>query len=193
MSEQGWKNYIEQAGNEPRELLVKALDLIEARGEALDLGAGSLRDSRFLLSRGFTHVTAVDKTAVRDEILAEFPPENFSYHVSKFGEFDFKKNTYDLVNAQYSLHLIPSRIFSRVFASILGSIKPGGFFVGQLLGERDEWNDTESDWTFKTKEEIEILFSNFKIIDLEEKEYTDKTASGNSKKWHQFNIIVQKM
>jgi hypothetical protein len=47
--------------------------------------------------------------------------------------------------------------------------------------------------TFHTKEQAEGLFSDFSIIVFEEKERNGKTANGQPKHWHLFNVIARKI
>lgn len=194
MREANWQEYYKNTESTPRSLLVKAVDLItNEKDEALDLGAGSLRDSRFLLSIGFKQVTAVDKTKIGKEILSEFKEKPFSYYVDTFENFDFEENKYDLINAQNSLPFNPRESFSKVFTSIVRSLKPEGIFVGNFFGERDEWNTGDDQKTFHTKSEIESLFSRFEILEFEESEKDGPTASGQIKHWHIFEIIARKV
>ena len=44
----------------PRPLLIKAVGLVERKQQALDAGAGALNATKYLLSAGFAHVTALD-------------------------------------------------------------------------------------------------------------------------------------
>src|ERR1700733_3592381 len=92
-----WKDYFENTkGKPPRPLLVTALGFVKNREEALDLGSGALNDSAYLISEGFKHVTALDKTPVAQEIAEKFPKDVFKYVTASFEDFDFPKNTFDL-------------------------------------------------------------------------------------------------
>ena len=49
-----WSQYIAKTKNKsPRPLLVRALSYVKNKNKALDLGAGALNDSRYLLENGF--------------------------------------------------------------------------------------------------------------------------------------------
>ena len=45
---------------------------------------------------------------------------------------------------------------------------------------------------FLSKNDVLKLFNNFKIIKFEEIEQNSKTAAGDLKHWHIYNIIAQK-
>jgi len=191
--DKGWKGYYEHTkGRPPREFLLRAMPFVKNKNEALDLGSGALNDARFLLSAGFNHVTAVDAEPVAQEDANSLPNDKISYTVSSFENFDFVSETYDLVNAQYSLPFNPKSTFPKVFEKIILSLKPGGIFTGQFFGINDSWNMSRPEMTFQTKEETERLLTGLKIIELEEKEFDKKTALGEQKHWHIFNIIAEK-
>ena len=102
-----WKNYFNNTKNQPsRPLLVKAVTFVKSKDQALDLGAGALMDSIYLLSQGFSHITALDKEPVAKEIADNLPKDRFSYIISPFESYDFPKDKFDLINAQYSLLFI---------------------------------------------------------------------------------------
>ena len=56
-----WKKYYKDTeGRPPRKELIEALEFVQNRDSALDLGAGAMQDSVYLLSQGFKEVIAVD-------------------------------------------------------------------------------------------------------------------------------------
>jgi ribosomal protein L11 methylase PrmA len=56
-----WRKYIEKRSTAShRPLLVEALKYVGHRGVALDFGAGSMNDSKYMLAEGFEHVIAMD-------------------------------------------------------------------------------------------------------------------------------------
>lgn len=58
-----WENYYNaHANRKPNEQVVRAAALCREREEALDLGAGTLIESKFLLDNGFKKVTAIDSS-----------------------------------------------------------------------------------------------------------------------------------
>ena len=193
MSEHNWKQYYEQTKEiPPRPSLIKAVELVQNKNEALDLGSGALNDTQYLLSAGFEHITAVDKTSINEEVIQQFPENQISYVVSSFEDFNFEENTYDLINAQYSLPFASKESFDRIMESIIKSLKPDGVFVGNFFGDRDEWNTPSSKIIFNTKEQTEKLLSELKIVEFTEEEREGNTAAGNIKHWHVFHFIAVK-
>ncbi len=66
----GWEIYVENTkGAKPRPILVKAIELVKEKNEALDLGSGAMNDVRYMIQVGFKHVTAVDAEPVAKDIV----------------------------------------------------------------------------------------------------------------------------
>jgi tellurite methyltransferase len=193
MSEQGWSKYVEKTKERgPRELLVEAMQFVAGRDAALDLGAGALHDSKYLLQQGFKHVIAVDRENLAQEIADALHSEQLEYKIASFEEFDFRESAFDIVNAEYSLPFNPPQTFGSVFAKLKQSLKPEGVFAGQLFGDRDEWASHNPKMTFCTRAEAEELLRDLEVIKFEEEEKDGKPVIGNIKHWHIFHIIARK-
>ena len=90
-------------------------------------------------------------------------------------------------------HLWIKNNFDVVIEKIKKSLKINGIFVGTFFGDKDGWNNkTSRTENFQTKEEIEMMFEDFEILELLEKE-EDKTAVNEKiKHWHTFHITAKK-
>ncbi|KND47582.1 MAG: SAM-dependent methyltransferase [Parcubacteria bacterium C7867-006] len=193
MSNSDWVTYFNQTKDrKPRPLLVEAIEHVNSRNEALDLGSGALNDVRFLVSEGFNHVTAVDHEPLAQDIINNFPKDIVDYVICDFIDFNFEKDKFDLINSQYSLPFIYPDYLLKIIASIEDSLVTGGIFTGQFFGINDEWNVGNSKMNFHTKEQAEELLSKFKVIKFTEDESDAITAAGKMKHWHIFHFIVQK-
>jgi tellurite methyltransferase len=176
----------------PRPLLIKAAALVERREHALDAGAGALNATKYLLSAGFAHVTALDASPHAQKIAKELPPEQVTFVLSRFEDFEFRGNPYDLVNAEFSLPFINRGHFLPVFAKLLNSVRDGGIFTGQLFGVNDSWNVENSGMSFHTRAEVEELFRDFELLQFEEEDHPGTTKLGEPKHWHIFHIIASR-
>jgi tellurite methyltransferase len=187
-----WSRFFKITKDHPQwALLERAASLFNQPGHALDLGAGAGRDTRHLLAQGWT-VTAVDREAYAVALLAELPRDSLQVVQSSFEDFDYGRAVYDLVSAQFALPFNPRASFNSVFARIKQSLKPGGIFTGQFFGIRDQWNTPEATMTFLTREQVDELLRDMRVIELMEEEHMGNTATGESKYWHVFHVIVQK-
>jgi trans-aconitate methyltransferase len=174
----------------PRPLLLKAAALVDRKEHALDVGAGALNATKYLLSAGFSHVTALDASPHAQKAAEEIPRQQVTFVLSRFEDFPFPANSYDLVNAEFSLPFMNRGNFESVFPKLLNSIRGGGIFTGQLFGTNDSWNVENSGMTFHTRPQVEAFFSAFELIHLEEEDHPGTTKLGEPKHWHIFHIIA---
>lgn len=185
-----WRPYYQLTKDLPPSTgLVKAIELLGKTGEALDLGCGAGRDTRYLLAYGFK-VTAVDRDAASLSMLIELPTEQLRLVQSSFEVFTFEH--YDLVNAHYALPFLQKDQFSSVFAPLKASLNSGGVFVGQLFGIHDSWNIHESHLTFFSRTQALAQLEDLKVIEFEEQDSDGVTAEGQPKHWHVYHIIACK-
>jgi len=174
----------------PRPLLIKAAALVARREHALDAGAGALNATNYLLSAGFGHVTAVDASPRAQKLAEELPREQVTFVLSRFEDFEFTENHYDLVNAEFCLPFMNREHFVPVFTRTLRSVRGGGIFTGQLFGTNDSWNVENSGMTFHTRAAVEVFFHKFELLQLEEEDHPGTTKLGEPKHWHIFHIIA---
>lgn len=188
-----WYDYAERAQKSPpRPLLVEAVGFVTNRDAALDIGAGALNDSRFLLDAGFAAVTALDAEPVAQATADSLPADRFRYVISSFESFDFPVAALDLLNAQYALPFIRGDAFERVFAAIIASLKPGGIVTGQFFGDRDDWVGTPN-MTFHSEAEARSLLAPLAVLSFrEEDDPNSQTLSGKPKHWHLFHFIARR-
>ncbi len=188
-----WKKYNDNlSAKPPRALLVEAVTYAEGKGKALDIGAGSMMSSKFLLENGFEYVIAIDSDTDAPRFAKKIKSEKFHFVHGSISNFTLKPSTYDFINAEFSLPFLSQDEFENLFPVILNSLTVGGIFTGQLFGDRDAWNKKSKDRIFHSKNKIEKLFANVKIHKLWEEEADKKTALGTMKHWHTFHFIVEK-
>ena len=187
-----WSDFCKiTSGRQPREILLKALGSVRHKGKALDIGAGALNETRYLLGQGF-EVTAVDSEPVSAEVAARIQDEKLHFEAVSYEDFKFRKDSYDLAAALYALPFTPPEHFKAVVQKLLGSIKTGGVFVGQFFGPDDEWNDGSSRINFVSGSDVKDMFKPFEILSFEEEKGPGTTATGGTKYWHIFHVIAKK-
>ncbi len=189
-----WKKYTDKKKGQPHnKLLEEAMDFVVNKDSALDLGAGALNDTIYLVSKGFKEIIAIDSERNADEVYKELPQDKVQYLTKSFEEYDFPADYFDLVSAQYALPFASPQSIEDIFQNIKQSLKLGGIFTGQLFGPNDEWNTSETTLTFLNKESVEKLLDGMEVIKLDETERDNKTALGVMKHWHVFDIIARKV
>jgi tellurite methyltransferase len=174
----------------PWPLLMRAAALLPHGGRALDLGAGSGRDTRYLLAHGF-EVTAVDASVYAVDRLSALRDDRLRIVHSTFEAFPFEPQTYDLISAQFALPFVPEPAFSAVFARIMEALHPGGVFAGQFFGVNDQWNTTDSRMTFVTRARAEKLLRGLDVVELREEDTDGHTADGSPKHWHVYHVLAR--
>lgn len=188
-----WKKYIDKRkGAPPRGSLLEAVRHVRGRSVAVDLGAGSMNDCRYLLSCGFVRVIAIDYDDAAEECAKEFADEaRFSFWKGLFNDFKLPSEV-DLINASYALPFSQPEVFGSLIGNIKQSLKKEGVFCGQLFGDRDEWNAPGTDKTFLRRQEAEAIFKDMEVLKFLEEEGNNNSALGNMKHWHVFHFIARK-
>jgi tellurite methyltransferase len=193
-----WHDFYEAVEHRPpHETLLKALALFgdEPDGErfAIDLGCGSGRDTLELLRRGW-RVLALDREnegikRLRKSVTQQQQPK-VQTRVTPFEKLH-NLPACDFINASFSLPFCAPIHFAGVWDMIVRAIGPRGRFAGTFFGERDSWAQTSS-MTFHTRNQVERLLGPFKIEDLHEEDIDGKTALGETKHWHIFEVVALK-
>lgn len=182
-----WKNYFKiHIDREPRPQLLKALDF-SLKGKALDLGSGTFNETKLLLEH-FGEVVAVDSSPD----VPDFKHPNLKFYNVDFKDYDFPADTFDLINAEFSLPFYGKDGFGYFFEKILKSLKKDGVFSGNLFGVNDSWNTPDSKLFFHSSKELDYLFENVEMIFFNEEEKYGTSANGDIKHWHIFNFIIKK-
>lgn len=159
---------------------------------ALDLGAGTLVESKFLLDSGFNKVVAVDSSPEIKKFAESINDDRLETLVNPFRDLVLSPDEFDLISAQYALPFYGPKGFDDFIVELVSSLKAGGVFVGQFFGERDGWNTPDSKLAFQTKEEAMALLKNLKVEEFIEEEKDGTTAAGEAKHWHVFHFIATK-
>lgn len=178
-----WNTYSQKTkDHNPRPILVEAVSLCTYKSNALDLGAGALNESRYLVSQGFT-VIAVDSSPSTAEMA-----EGLDVRTVSMEEFEYPRDSFDLVAALYALPFVPKDHIPMVVQKIQESLHPEGIFVGQFFGKRD-WRSKEC--STHTEEEVREVLSNMHILKFFEQESDMPTADGIIKHNHVFHVIAK--
>lgn len=194
-----WQDYYRAVeGRPPRPTLLAALDQFEGESShssppfAVDLGCGDGRDTVELLRRGW-RVLAIDGEPEAITRLRQRPDLDRSGLETRVQRFEVLTlpPAVDLINASFCLPFCPPTDFPDLWEEIGIALRTGGRFCGQLLGNRDDWA-TYPDLTHHHRAQVEQLLTGFDIEQLDEEEHPGRTALGDEKYWHLFNIVARK-
>ncbi len=199
-----WKEYYDLIGEKGHtKNLEEAISYCEKKDFALDIGAGNLRDTKFLLSNGF-EVTAVDISSESERLAKDLNDPKLTMFNGRIGEFEFPGEHFSLVNAQGILFHIHKDRFDFVMKKIKKSLKSGGVLCADFIGEHDDWNyETETKYIL-TKENLDLLKEDFDIKSLHDYEADESEETREmkavyknnpnykAKHWHHMDIIAVK-
>lgn len=201
-----WSAYYQAVvGRPPRETLVVALDRFAAEfaaqpqsrsrvtaGLAVDLGCGDGRDTVELLNRRW-RVIAVDGESEAITRLRQRQDINRTYLETRVQRFEnlVLPPEVDLINASFCLPFCARDHFPVLWEEIVTALRPGGRFCGHLFGDRDSWT-RYTDISYHTRQQVDQLLASFEVELLDEEEHPGKTALGEAKDWHLFNIVARK-
>ncbi|MEG4518376.1 MULTISPECIES: class I SAM-dependent methyltransferase [unclassified Microcoleus] len=195
---QNWVTYYQAVeGRPPHKTLLKALSifdtepLLERPRFAVDLGCGDGRDTVELLRRGW-RVLAIDREQNAFDRLLDRPIQRdlLQTQLMRFETLTLPQSI-ALINASFCLPFCQPADFPHLWETIVTSLNPGGYFCGQLFGDRDSWA-VYPDRTHHTREQIQVLLKPFEIEWFDEEEHPGVTALGEEKHWHIFHIVARK-
>jgi tellurite methyltransferase len=106
----------------PEAVVLEAMALAPAQGDALDIACGTGRHSRALAAAGW-RVTAIDNSAVALEILRNQPTEGIEIIQADLETAQLECERYDLICDTCFLH-------RPLFSQMRDALRPGGLFVG---------------------------------------------------------------
>ncbi len=195
-----WTNYYQAvAGRPPRETLMAALEafatepLPSATARfAVDLGCGNGRDTVELLRQGYL-VLAIDaepEAIAQLNQRSDIDPARLETRIQSFESLSLPVNV-DLINASFCLPFCPPEQFPTLWQKIVSALRPGGRFCGHLFGDRDTWIKYPNR-SHHTRAQVDELLKPFDIELLDEEEHPGKTALGEEKYWHIFNIVARR-
>ena len=187
------EKYYDNTENEmPNYTVKKFIELNVEPGNAVELGCGAGRDTVYLIRNGW-NVLAIDREDVETRIVSKLlveELEQFEFFKQRFEDIELENS--NLVVANFSLPFCNKNDFKKLWAKINHSILKDGYFVGNFLGDKDEWKIAKEKMTFLTKDQVMELFRNFEIVDFKEVEKDGLTGLGKMKHWHIFNVIAKK-
>jgi cyclopropane fatty-acyl-phospholipid synthase-like methyltransferase len=193
-----WNEYNKNtANNPPRKLCQEAVGLVEHKDFALDVGAGALNDTKYLLSLGFT-VKAVDYNPSVHNLATDINSQRLSVEVSSLEDYNPPKNTFNYINAMFTLPFVKPEYFKEVFGRLYESLADNGIMAFQLFGDKDQWADTTGEdrfhvnMTFLDKDQVFDLLKGKNVIKNEEVLEETKLAVGGYRNSHEFRIILKK-
>ncbi len=186
-----WDWYYQLVGERPNSLVMSVLEeYVQARGAALDLGAGNLRDSKFLRRAGFTRVVAVD----RSETSLAYSTEGVELYIQPIQDYQAEPDAFDFVISCNTLFFLAEASVEKVFRNVLSGLRTGGVFACNVLGPEDDWVFQGVPVSFFLKRDIPRLCAGFEVIDVNSVHFDQpsRTMGRPPKHWHQWCFVLRK-
>jgi SAM-dependent methyltransferase len=166
-------------------------------GYALDMGAGNLRDTKYLLQKGYT-VTAIDSSPLSIQMAQNLDNPNLEMFGDVVGNYSFPPEHFSIVNAQGLLFHFQKPRFLFLIQKIYETLKKGGVLSANFIGEKHSWNYEATSKTIVNKKELEEILEGFEIVFLKEfeEDESEETVKIKGKEkpthWHAINVIAVK-
>jgi SAM-dependent methyltransferase len=195
--EQDWAAYYRYTqGREPRPLFLRGLEALAAAGRgpgtAVDVGSGDGTETMRLLDAGW-RVVAIDSAPAAAEVLAPRvhgeARDRLEIRTEPADEVDLP--ALDLLYSAYVLSYLPPDAFARLWAHAREALRPGGFIVVNIFGDRHEWAGKEPDTTFLSRAEVEALLHGLEVIVIDELE-EDGTSFLGPTHWHVWDVVARR-
>ena len=195
--EQDWAAYYRYTlGREPRPLFLHGLEALAAAGvgpgTAVDVGSGDGTETMRLLDAGW-RVVAIDSAPAAAEVLEPRVPDGardrLEIRTEPADEVDLPP--FDLLYSAYVLSYLPPDAFTRLWAQARQALRPGGFIVVNIFGDRHEWAGKEPDTTFLSRDEVERLLDGLEVVALDELEEDGNSFIGPTH-WHVWDVVARR-
>ncbi|GAA4892107.1 methyltransferase family protein [Stackebrandtia albiflava] len=187
-----WTPYFDKTtGLPPRELYLEAVERFSGPGLAVDLGFGAGNETMDLLSRGWEVVAVDADPAAAPRLHARADGAGAERLTTVTGTIeDFDMPRADLVHAGSSVFFVPAARFTETWDRIVASLRPGGRFAGNLLGERDDWAANPA-MTPVSRSTLDEMLAGLEVEHLHEQDEDGRSMQG-PKHWHAYHVVARK-
>lgn len=189
-----WRDYYAKAlarAHAPRTAFAAGLNQTGLRS-AIDCGCGTGSDIAYLAQLGYqVHGFDINPDAI-SICQKRFACEpRVALTAISFEAFDYPVCALVIANA--SLYFAAPSRFQATWQAINTSLVPGGVFAGDFMGVNDSWaSGYRSPTTALSREQVQALFSDYEIVQLDERDEQGKTLIGKIKHWHSFSVVAIK-
>lgn len=186
-----WDAYFAAVDSKPLHPFLASLSsVVKGPGLAYDLGCGAGQGSVWLAGQGF-RVIAIDMQAAALKCLTARIPEAVSITPIQANICEIELLPCDLVLCAFTLFILPAEEFATVWEKIRNSLRPGALFIGQVLGERDDW--VNDGYSYVTPVQWGSLCAEYEPLVVEEIERDGVDIVGNPKHWHITHFCLKRV
>ncbi|NUS04092.1 MAG: class I SAM-dependent methyltransferase [Nonomuraea sp.] len=184
-----------RAGRGPNAFVAEALGVLTSsgsgvRGRALDIGAGPLNDTLFLLELGFS-VDAVDTDPCTVALAAARRHPRLTIVHADVRDMDIEAGAYSFMVAIHVLPFLPRADVVRLAVAMSDGLAAGGVLCCTFFGPEDAWAGRPGR-TFLRAPEAGALFHRLEPVVLREERYDGVDARDEPKFWHVVRCVFRK-
>jgi len=181
-----------RAGSEANPFLIDALSHLPTNGtRALDVGAGPLNDTRFLLRAGLS-VDAVDHDPLVARLAKEVRDRRFNFVQADIRDFKIARGAYALIVAIHTLPFLRCDAVFRLVPRLVDGLENDGVLCCTMFGPEDGWAACRPHMTFLSRPEVEALFRPLEPLSFVETRFDGVTANNRAKRWHVMRCIFRR-
>lgn len=217
MSSGSWENIYSEQGRVQMDILdsvVKAADLFQRKEfkKILDLGCGTGRNTLYLAKKGFeVHACDISETGISltRELVQKEKINNVEFSIQNMYSLKYDNNIFDGVLCIWVQSHGMKREVQKGINEIRRVLKEGGVVVTDFpsvedssygVGEKIEKNtfvggragEEDIPHHYTNREELSEMFSEFKKVKINEKDYTYTAENGKKKIIKAFLVIAEK-
>lgn len=189
-----WQDYYKRTKNKPHHVRTQLAAELNTSGvlTAIDCGCGTGSDAHYLSQLGY-QVNGFDINEDSVALCKKRFGKDDSVVISHSSFEEFQYGQCGVVIAHSSLYFSDPFHFPKTWRAISQSLQSGGVFSGDFLGIDDSWVLEGKHQTNPiSRLQIEDLFSDFNIIQFDERNELGKTALGREKHWHTYSVVAVK-
>jgi SAM-dependent methyltransferase len=157
---------------------------------ALDVGAGPLNDTRFLLGAGLS-VDAVDRDPLVARLAGAINDRRLNFVQADIRNFNIARGAYALIVAIHALPFLERDDVFRLVPRLVDGLEKDGVLCCTMFGRNDGWAACRPRMTFLSRPEVETLFRPLEPLSILEARYDGTTASDQPKHWHVMRCIFR--
>lgn len=158
-------------------------NLLDGKGEALDLGCGKGSASSDLLSLGYK-ITSVDKMPTQIE--------GVNFVASDIRDFTIEKGKFSVIVCNNVLPFInDKKVVIKLINQMIEGLTQEGVLYFSIFGIHDAWAG-DSKMSFFSYDEISSIVDSLTIKTFEKNSFEGygKTMRGDMKYWHIFRFVL---
>jgi tellurite methyltransferase len=181
-----------RAGSKANPFLISALShLPMGARRALDIGAGPLNDTRFLLGAGLS-VDAVDRDPLVARLAGQIGDPRLDFVQADIRDFEIARGAYALIVAIHALPFLERDDVFRLVPRLVDGLAKDGILCCTMFGPEDGWAVCRPHMTFLSRPEVEALFRPLEPLSIVEARYDGVTANNRAKRWHVMRCIFRR-